>query len=227
MISPLGQSRPFCPRPTVRRATRGEDPFQNAKIPSFRTVLTRQSNVLRYRSPPCCIRVLTTLKRTKTGGLSFVQYSLLSLLSHETDSNGMVASDNPKRQGDNENLSYRSFERSDLKRRLTNCNHSRSAADHNRLRIGYLTCGRSCLQKVFHELVRGESGSRIGALLQHLRRSAKACGVRDSAFRTTGTGLTVGSRPLYNANAPSFLTIWETNSTLLVLPMPTTLLALC
>jgi hypothetical protein len=168
MISLLDHKRLLRPVPTVRRATRGEDPFQNAKTPSFRTVLTRQSNVLRYRSPPCCILVLTTLKRTKTGGLSFLQYNLLPRWSRETDSNGMVASDNPNRQGDNENFSYRSFERSDLKRRLTNCNHSRSAAEHNCLRIAYLTCGRSCLQKVFHELVRGESGSRIGALLQHL-----------------------------------------------------------
>jgi hypothetical protein len=110
MISLLDHSRPFRWRPTVRRATRGEDPFQNAKTPSFRTVLTRQSNVLRYRSPPCCIRVLTTLKRTKTGRLSYVQYGLLPLWPHETDSNGMVASDNQGRQGDDEDLSYRSFE---------------------------------------------------------------------------------------------------------------------
>jgi hypothetical protein len=51
--------------------------------------------------------------------------------------------------------------------------------------------------------------------------------MRNSAIRAICSGLTVGSRPLYSARAPSFLTIWETNSTLLVLPMPTTLLALC
>jgi hypothetical protein len=115
---------------TVRRATRGEDPFQNAKTPSFRTVLTRQSNVLRYRSPPCCILVLTTLNEKKKNRRDeFCTIIFLSHWPHETDSNGMVASGNPDRQGDNEELSYLSCERSYLNRQLTNSDYPRSTTD--------------------------------------------------------------------------------------------------